>query len=296
MTVAIKLSGGLGNQLFQYATGRQLAMHQGHELDADLCWFNDIPEGSTLRQPLLKHFKAKLRYVNSSGNPSTLAEPARGTLDKLLRPIRIHKEKRSYQYDSKINNISRRCRLIYLDGYWQSYKYFQDVRSTVLQDLQPDTPPHPLYEEFRHQITGTESVMIHVRRGDYIQSPSAAKVHGALDPSYYQRAIQIAESRLTRPTFYVFSDDISWCMQNISSQSAMVYVKSAPTSTAVIDELVLMQQCKHQIIANSSLSWWGAWLNLNPQKLVIAPRNWLASQPIDLADLIPPAWVIVAPG
>jgi hypothetical protein len=290
MTIAIKVFGGLGNQLFQYATARQLGLRLGRPVSADLTWFRDIQEGVTPRVPLLSHFHLPVSLIDSEGRPENLAQPASNILQAITRPVRIINERQPFRFDKRLQTLAHRSRLAYLIGYWQSFRYFEEARPHLLEDLRPSTAVDSHYADIAARINGCQSVMVHVRRGDYVHSASAAKVHGALPLDYYRRALDLVRSRIDRPHLFFFSDDIAWVREHLQSDLPSEYVANASGDTAVIAELGLMQRCNHHVIANSSLSWWGAWLADRPGQMVIAPRSWLKSNPFELDDLLPPSW------
>lgn len=131
---------------------------------------------------------------------------------------------------------------------------------------------------------------IHVRRGDYINNPETFKLHGVCGLDYYHAAIEYITKRTNTPVFYIFSDDISWAEENIKSKNQMIFVKETPHGKDYF-EMYLMSVCKHNIIANSSFSWWGAWLNKSPEKIVIAPKKWMNETSIDTTDLVLKNWI-----
>jgi hypothetical protein len=294
MTIVTKLFGGLGNQLFQYAAARYLGLKLGRPVKVDLAWFNDIGEGQTPRIPLLSHFRLPIEHIDSKGQElDFLAPQAENLLHALTRPARILKEKRHFRFDRHLERLVQRSRFAYLDGYWQSYRYFENARAELLDDLTPLAPLDPHYDDVVARIRATQAVMVHVRRGDYVTSKSAANVHGALPMVYYERALALVTARVKHPELFVFSDDIDWVKAHLHSDLPATYVTNAPGAAAVIDELSLMRQCKHHVIANSSLSWWGAWLGNSPQQTVIAPKGWLNERSLDLVDLIPASWQVL---
>jgi hypothetical protein len=290
MTIVTKLFGGLGNQLFQYATARQLGLRLERPVLVDLTWFRDIQQGQTPRVPLLSHFHLPVNHVDSDGHPERLVPPATNLWQAMTRPVRVINERQPYRFDERVSKLVRRSRLAYLIGYWQSFRYFEEVRQQLLIDLTPPTPMNPAYAGIAARIGNCESVMVHVRRGDYVHSNSASSAHGALPLDYYRRALELLRTHVARPHLFFFSDDIDWVRTHLQSDLPSEYVVNAAGDTAVIDELGLMRQCRHHVIANSSLSWWGAWLADAPEKMVIAPRSWLKSRPLELDDLLPPGW------
>lgn len=291
--VATKLYGGLGNQLFQYAAGRRLALLHARPLVIDLHWYHAIPDGSTPRSELLSELKIVASFANSEGDPARLGPGQRGPWAGLLKPWRVLKERTPFQFDARLLRAPRARQSVYMDGYWQAYRYFDAVRETLLAEIAPRAPLPPRYAGVAAHIEGSESVMLHVRRGDYVQSNRAAALHGALPLSYYTRALERLRERHAAPVLFVFSDDLPWVRANLVTGAETVYVESDADERAVVHELALMRRCRHQIIANSSLSWWGAWLNPNPAKLVFAPSRWQSGQAVPLHDLVPRDWLVL---
>ncbi len=295
MQVIVKLSGGLGNQLFQYAAARRLALLRQCPLLIDAHWYRDIPTGSTPRQVLISQLRI-VAALEASGDPAALAPRPAGRWQRLFGPVRIIKEREPFRFDERLARppLIGKNRTICLDGYWQSFRYVDPIRDELLAEIRPRRALDPHYQPVAEQIAAaTEPVMLHVRRGDYVHSASASAAHGALPLRYYERALRRLRAEVNAPTVFVFSDDIPWARLNLKTDCDTSFVEGAPGEHSVIDELVLMQRCKHQIIANSSLSWWAAWLNPHPGKKVYAPGRWQAGRAIDLGDLIPREWALL---
>jgi hypothetical protein len=145
-------------------------------------------------------------------------------------------------------------------------------------------------QEIINEIMDTNSVSLHVRRGDYLINPRAKQLLVVCDAEYYLKSVEIMSSKVERPHFYIFSDDIKWAKENIIMPFKTTFVgENGPRKS--YEDLRLMSLCKHNIIANSSFSWWGAWLNENPNKIVIAPKQWFRSSEKDTKDLIPESWL-----
>jgi len=177
---------------------------------------------------------------------------------------------------------------LYLEGYWQSEKYFREARDELLQDFSWRTAPAGRNIATLEQIEGSESIAVHVRRGDYVSNPGTTAHHGVLGLPYYEAAMHLAAQRSRNPIFFVFSDDIPWAREPLARLGTCVFVDQ--NSGAASEDLRLMSACKHQIIANSSFSWWAAWLNTNPNKMVVAPKNWLAKPPDTFKDVFAAGW------
>jgi hypothetical protein len=218
----------------------------------------------------------------------------RGAFSRLFRsllfvpPIR-HVVEKGMPFDPE---VAERQPPAYFEGYWQSEKYFIEARSTLLEELEVKSPLTGGNLAIANEMERCESVSIHVRRGDYAADPRTLAVHGLCGPDYYKRAdahLQAARGSLVG---FVFSDDISWCRQNLKLSMPLRFVDHNDAGRN-FEDLRLMSRCKHHVIANSSFSWWGAWLNPREHKVVIAPSKWFATPDRDAKDIVPPGWIRV---
>ena len=261
MTIYSKLSGGLGNQIFQYAVGKSLALQHACPFILDTTWFENIPDGSSSYNNMLKYLKIKADFINSNNQPNELLSHHSKRFWQRWVKAGIQKEKRYFQYD---NHLEKMKPPIYLDGYWQSYRYFSNIRNILLQEIQPLAPLSTHYEHYAKLIGAYKTpIMLHLRRGDYVTSKSASQIHGTLPLEYYQKNIEFFETQYQDINFFIFSDDIAWCKNHLRTNAVLTFITPAGLADDVIQELYLMTQCKHHVIANSTLSWWGAWLSPN---------------------------------
>ncbi|WP_081665845.1 alpha-1,2-fucosyltransferase [Pseudogulbenkiania ferrooxidans] len=287
--IVTRLCGGLGNQLFQYATARMLAKIHETKILLDLGWFENIPNKNTSRHYELDHYQLPVEklVLESSIQKKMLEIPFFNLIPIKRFGLKVYREK-SYCFDKNFYNALDNS---YLKGYWQSHLYFTDIRDILVKELQPVTPPSPMDVAIMDMIEDSEnSISIHVRRGDYVSLKSASNTHGTCSLDYYRKSINFFAEHVSDPHFFVFSDDINWCRENLRFPHKSTFVSHNNTATAFQD-LRLMAHCKHNVIANSSFSWWGAWLNSNDQKIVIAPRNWFNQSSHDTKDLLPLSWV-----
>jgi hypothetical protein len=271
--ITTKIIGGLGNQMFQYAIARALA-----EKNKDIVLL-DISSFETY-----KLHKYCLPFFNITGKPV----PKKGfsRIGARLRSFfnsNIIVEK-SFTFEP---NILKLRGSVYLDGYWQTEKYFKDISDIIRQEFTLKTEFSIEEKEITKQIKNTNAVSLHIRRGDYVTSKVANDVLGVCPMDYYQKAMKIVSDKFINPTFFVFSDDIEWAKENLNFGYKMVFVEGNKN----YEDMRLMNLCKHNIIANSSFSWWGAWLNNNPGKIVIAPKKWFNDVTYDIKDLIPESWM-----
>ena len=266
--IIIKIKGGLGNQLFQYAVGRALALHHRLPLKLDLTIFKTYK----LHRYLLDQFAIQAEIatedeiIKLKGRNNVLFSALRKA--GLVKRKSYLKEKRSSYFDASVFKNDD----VYLDGYWQNELYFSDIREELLRDLISISSMSDLGVVYMEGIKKSNSVSLHVRRGNYLN----LKNFNVLDIDYYMKAVEYIRKNVEKPTFYIFSDDLEWCKNSLGFLDNCIFVDSTKTE---IDDLKLMSFCKHNIIANSSFSWWGAWLNQNFKKTVIAPKGWLLNDP-----------------
>jgi Glycosyl transferase family 11 len=292
MAIITQIQGGLGNQLFQYATGRALAEQYRSDLILDIDWYQNTYQDVTPRSFELSKFAIKASVADSYPRVPRLSR-LRKTLQSLL-PLQpfILQEKKHYTFDGCVNQLSLfKDQHLYLRGYWQSYKYFEKIQNLLRLELTPNQGLDSAYGSYFDQISRAGSTMLHVRRGDYIHLAAASKVHQVVDINYYQAAMQKAFSMQENIQFFVFSDDLPWAKANLPFQEKLTFIEGAQTHDDVIQELSLMRACQNHIIANSSLSWWGAWLKDREDGFVIAPSRWINDASAGVNDLLPPQWL-----
>jgi hypothetical protein len=269
-----KITGGLGNQMFQYAIAKSIAQKRADKFKLDISFYP--------KQSLRKY---ELNYFNIEENIATNNEIIKLAGDenfwfklrkKLgLNPTRAKSyflEKETAVFDKKVFDYEKN---IYLDGYWQDEEYFRDIREELLKDFTLKNNISIEAKKYLKDIRNSQSVSVHVRRGDYIQNTHTNSVHGTCDLDYYQKAIKCIHEKVKSPNFYIFSDDIIWCKENFDFLENKVFVDDTKSA---FDDLELMRNCKHNIIANSTFSWWAAWLNTYEKKIVIGPKIWWNSR------------------
>ena len=280
--VIVKIKGGLGNQIFQYAFARFLSTQKNIEVKID----NGVNSNKqdTYREYGLGYFNITLKL--SSKEESLSTKYPLGILSKIWRGIQIKILKiHNVGWNKNILNSKEK----YFEGYWQSYKYLEPIRDVLIKELTLKEDIETKYKVVLNQISDTDSVSIHVRRGDYANDPKTKAVHQTFGLEYYQEAIKIIGEKISKPTFFVFSDDIEWVKQNLKIDFPTIFVSGPQIKD--YEELIIMSKCKNNIIANSSFSFWGAWLNQNPNKIVIAPKKWNNGNPEDYKDLLPKEWI-----
>ena len=269
-TIIMKLSGGLGNQLFQYATSRALALCNETDIKLDPSAYERAESNITPRRYMLNHFNVRARFASS-------AEISRCK----------HISEHSFRYDPKILMLRDD---VHLTGYWQSPLYFECIRDILQKETTLKAPLSIGAQIIAEKIQRDNAVSLHVRRGDYVSDAKTNQFHGTCSLEYYQDAINALCQRVYQPMFYVFSDDIAWVKSHLPMPADRVCYVSNP-QLPDYEELILMTYCQHHIIANSSFSWWGAWLNLRHDPIIIAPKKWFSNQTINTDDLLPTRWI-----
>lgn len=277
--IIVRLCGGLGNQLFQYAAGRSLA----HRLQTDLFCDEEGLAGDINRAFSLEGLDIKIKMANPKD-----AERLRSgaTVNRIGRVLKLYKEdpvtlffENGFCFDSRFTTVSGD---LYLEGYWQSERYFEAISEEICTLY--------LGNESDATLVDNLCVAIHIRRGDYASDLKTNAFHGLCDLDYYDMATAFINKNIGQTRSLVFTDDPAWYEKEIGNKRPWELI-SGQYSLSTIDELRCMARCGHQIIANSSFSWWGAWLNPNPQKLVIAPAPWFDEPSLDESTLIPEEWV-----
>lgn len=279
--VISRLFGGAGNQLFQYAAGRALADHLGCDLALDDRYIASNPVWSGC----FDHF-AKARFIRGAQMPPAKSDGwlRYGLWRHFGRAPRFHRERR-LGFDPGFFDLRPGT---YLHGYWQSERYFGSIADRLRHDLSFTTPLDGANAEMAARIAGSDCpVALHVRRGDYV----AAGAYAACSPIYYRKGVAEIASRLgIAPTCFVFSNDPDWARDNLDLGAQTVIVDINDETTGHFD-MHLQSLCAHNVIANSTFSWWAAWLNQSPEKLVVAPREWFAAKTLANPDICPHHWI-----
>lgn len=287
------LNGGLGNQMFQYAFSLMLAEKFKVEIVFDFSYFEDVKSFDyvTTREFELNVFNLCCKEATSQD------------LAKVRRPEFKSKFKntlaKNFPKQFKVNYVREKNNSIldknfftspdyyYYEGYFQNEKYFKHLRNELINNFSLKIPIDEKNQFMSDKIRETNSVSIHIRRGDYVSLDSANKIHGLCPMEYYKKAIENIARNVNDPHFFLFSDDIDWVIENLKIEYPFTIVDFNPGQGWF--DMNLMKQCKHNIIANSSFSWWAAWLNENPEKIVIAPKDWTVKK--QKCDIIPSDWL-----
>jgi len=286
------INGGLGNQMFQYAAGRALSVERGDLLRLNI---SDLAN-DTLHYgfELERIFHCTADMASEAEMRCVLGWQSSSHIRRILsrKSMAVFRRKKfvfepHFHYWSAINNASRDC---FLAGYWQSEKYFKKYASVLRANFTFKTSLTNRNAELVEQIARVNAVSLHIRRGDYAGNPRILAKHGVCSLSYYQEAIRYITARVATPYYFVFSDDMDWVRAKLKINSPCCHIvhNRGPES---YNDMRLMSLCRHHIIANSSFSWWGAWLNPGTTKIVVAPKRWFNNYSASTEDLFPEGWV-----
>lgn len=287
--IIVKLMGGLGNQMFQYAAGRCLAVANKDTLKMDLNYYRNQPVGDVPRKYELNNFKIVAEIATDE---EILNLKPKNHFSKMLSHIKqsigiSHTSsfiEPHFNYCEKFHDIKTD---VYLNGYWQSAKYFENIEYLIREELHPVFSGRQDTVELLRRISSSNSLCINVRRTDFLNN----KFLGYMDIDYYLEALTVMGKMVGNTNKYIFSDDICWCREKFGNMPNTTVVGHEYAGIDFIDYLYLMHSCKHFIIPNSSFAWWAAWLSTNPGKQIIAPLCWFNDSSIDSSDIVPDTWI-----
>jgi hypothetical protein len=292
----VNLLGGLGNQMFQYAFGQALSARLQKPVKYSVHQLLDRPADAshTFRNYELDIFNASINIATNSElqlfglMPATKVSALGYKVYRRIVKVRRFVEKNDFGYDE---SVFQQAGYVYYDGYWQNENYFKPYQELLRAQLQLRNPLSGDNLAIANHIkTAPVPVSLHVRRGDYISNANANRAHGICSPEYYEKAVELLQARLGAIQLFIFSDEPDWVQDNMNFEGPATYV-SHNTGKASAEDMRLMSLCQHNIIANSSFSWWGAWLNQNPNKLVIAPKQWMQLTQGNHTSPVPATWL-----
>lgn len=285
--IIVKLMGGLGNQMFQYAFGKLLETKFNSSVFFDKSWFDQKFEGITPRDFGLDIFNISLHFIDSK---QLFFRDYQHSWFKILKQKIKGKTvcNKIYEDSFSFEQIKLKKKY-YLEGYWQNHEYYKGVRDKVAKEFLFPAFSNTKDNNLQNMICNSESVAVHIRRGDYVKSPKTNKYHGTCSMEYYKKAVNKILFEIPDAKFFLFTDDPDYVKSNFGFLSDWVLVSDNIRSEA--DELNFMHLCKHFIIANSSFSWWGAWLSQNTNKTVIAPKQWYKNpEANEKCKIVPEEW------
>jgi len=285
---------GLGNQMFQYALGRCLAEKHHTTLKLDTTQLLDRRKPNSARHVhrdydlgifnICEEFSTKDEVNTLTYSPfSIVRKVLRKLLKWIIRVPSTYILEKQYHFETHILLLPDN---VYLEGYWQTEKYFLPIESIIRQELSFKNELCPQSKILRSEILASESICINVRRTDYLVNTH----HGVCGLDYFYEAIGIISKQIKSVNIFVFSDDIEWCQANLKFSYPTTMVSHEYAGLKFNEYLHLMSCCRHFVIPNSTFAWWAAWLSDNPNKIVIAPKKWFNDPKIDTNDLIPSSW------
>ena len=268
--IVVKIIGGLGNQMFQYAFAKALEQ-KGNKVKIDVSGFKNYKLHGGYQ---LDSFSIDLEKTNKTEN---LKFKIKHLFFKIFTKIGYNYSKKinekSLLFDKSLLEIENRS---YVEGYFQCEKYFKSIRKLLLNQFIDKSNYSDYLNKIKSKIISSKNTTsLHIRRGDFVNDTNM-KIHGICDLLYYEKAVDKLENIIGPATYFIFSDDINWCKKNLKLANVH-FIENNGKGTPHQD-MHLMSLCNHNIIANSSFSWWGAWLNKNQNKIVIAPKKWFADE------------------
>lgn len=299
-------SAGIGNCMFQYAAARVCSLEMKGNL---LIGLTDIQEH---QMPFKKAYSdsERLRFLEGSLGVFSMNLPIANACDvfrmrgwgeptlcnKMLRKIKkicwalpssCHVEQDCYAFDASLLSMRHD---VYMDGFFINPRYFENFEDILRKDFKFSVEFSEKNASFAAEISSSNAVAIHVRIGDYLHNEKIQRIYPAYGQGYYKQAIAHIESKVNDPVYYIFSDHPEWAVANLSFIKNAKIISHNPIEKGY-EDLRLMSLCKHNIITNSTFSWWGAWLNPNPDKIVISPKKWINGY--DASALLLAGWYVI---
>ncbi len=291
--IVVRLMGGMGNQMFQYAAARAVAHRLGVELRYDLSYLGR----GAIRHFELHHFRCEgrplgwleyLRFGSQSGSRLSRRALARAT--RAILPRNSYEEP-GLAFDASVRSLPDDT---VISGRFQSYLYFDEISELLRGDFRLSAAISARGRALREQAQGSKSLGVHVRRTDYVNNTAYKDVIQALSIDYYERALTRSRAELGPDIeLYVVSDDIKWCQKQPLFRDVQIFVDLSDTATPPIEEFEVLRHCQNFVISNSTFAWWAAWLSAAPDKLVIAPEEWSHVTEFSGQDRLPPNWVAI---
>jgi len=290
--IIAELVGGLANQMVIYAAAKALSEHLQVELKIDITKINKDKK----RNYALNHLNIGAKIATQKEIDFVCQKSNLWIINKIKNKVRkkcngntfgIYVEP-SISYDPNFFSLKDNT---FIRGHFINAKYFSAIKEILRHEFQIKSSLSKKSKELIDPITSSNSVSIHIRRGDYANERKTNEIHGLIPIDYYKTSIDLISNRIKSPNFYIFSDDITWVKENLQTTQEMHFIEHTNGETAY-EDLYMMSQCKHNIIANSGFSYWGAWLNTNEEKIIISPKQWCADNKLnDRFKLIPKEWL-----
>jgi hypothetical protein len=283
--IILRIKSGLGNQMFQYAFYKKLkTINNNVKLDVSLYDMISDHNGYELNRV----FNVNEKFCDIS-EVKRFSDDSNKLTSKIRRKVIGRKKSHYLQQNFKYDEAYFKLDEVLLDGYWQSEKFFSGMEDDIREIFSFKQALSDKNRELTEDIINSNSVAIHVRRGDYL-TPRYYKTFGSVcSLKYYQNAVNYIRDKVDTPFFYIFTNDPAWCKENMNLDNYVIVDWNKGKDSYL--DMQLMSLCKHNIIANSSFSWWGAWLNKNTDKIVVAPSIWFGDRNIDTSDIVPKSWI-----
>lgn len=290
--VTVLLSGGLGNQVFQYAAAKALAARLGTSFQLDTYTFSKKTI-TTIRSYELDIFNISAPVTDTfKGKLVTRFYPLIQRYRPFFQRLGVFTDTYAILYHPSFEKMAGNITML---GYFQNEKYFEAIKDELRKDFTFRKPLTGKNQELSERLRTVQSIGIHIRRGDYLTNQSSVSNFITLDKDYYDKAVKLIMDEVENPEFFIFSEDFKWIKENLSfGNHPVTFVNWNKGKDSYID-MQLMSLCRHNVIANSSFSWWGAWLNANPKKIVIAPSVWFQDKQKNelLKDFYPVGWIMI---
>lgn len=293
--VLVRLMGGMGNQLFQYAAATGLAKKLGTEVKIDLTLLEERPDNPhhVIRDYELHAFNIKESFASKSEierfnpEPVTLAAKILNRIKRTFSQPQVYIQP-NHAFDNSFWNLQNDCCIV---GSFQSAKFFKGAEAELRELYQLNISLDEKSNVSLNKIQNTNSVCLHIRRGDYVSNEHYSKMIGAKSNDYYYNALKKIAATQNDIAVFVFSDDIEWCKQNLKFEYPATFMDDNNCNNNHHQQFKLMSSCKHFVISNSTFSWWAAWLGSFKNKIVIAPQTWFADGSQQENDIVPEEWV-----
>jgi hypothetical protein len=294
--IVVKLKGGLGNQMFQYAVGRELQRRSGGDLVLDLTLLLDrYPRRNVVcRDYDLDIFRIQPRFTLLSQLALRMPVPQlymRGASALVRLQDRLGLRRYISDPISFLEDVLHARDNVYLDGYWQSPKYFAGSEAILRREFEIKQPLSSAGERVAAQMASTDSICVNVRRADYVTLQASIDTHGFVGREYYDQGILQIAPQLKNPHIFITSDDVEWCRENLRFKYPTTVLGHEYKGYKFGEYLTLMARCKHFLIPNSSFAWWAAWMSVSENKIVVCPKTWFRDAQLDSSTLVPSEWI-----
>lgn len=296
----VRLTGGLGNQMFQYAFGQALRLATGLQVhyDARSLFDGGRIEGDTPREYSLGHLNVDVAFASDAEldflgvkYSNEVKVGLHSLVSNLRTPGRSNRviQEKGFGYRNEVFSKGRTAK--YFSGYWQSAKYLAGIEEAIRSEFQPRTALSTEAEDLKQRIEALGAACVNVRRGDFVSDEKTRKFHGYMDADYYTSGLKRLRRTGTFDHVFVFSDEPEWCASNLTLPGNIEVVAHRFAGPHFTHYMHLMSSCSGFVIPNSTFGWWGAWISNVSGNQIVSPRNWFADNTIDTTDVVPESWI-----